>query len=520
MFGLITELGNKISESANQIGDLFSGLFSDNSLYREKNFLGSSNKGLFVGKYSLPQTERLDHLLVIGGNNSDNALRFTIPALLKLDKQSVVIVDTQGIYQSTSGYLKSKGYQIKVLNLDNNIQSLTFNPIANSSHPDEFEFLAETLVSYIKEISLEDTLEICRNNNSERIEYIKKVEEKEAFRMERELQATWTIKVKRTTENLIAVLLAALKNYSLKSNKPEDFHLGNIVVILQRLSDAVKKDTIIKFIEANLELSQDLYFWGWFRGIAETNKEYQAVVVKTALLSLDLWSNPKVVYVTTTTNNNLNLEDITKELTALYIVVPQDRVGYFAALINLVLVSCSEQPLRLDNKASVHYFIDNFELVKAFPNFDGARGFAGFVDWVNRLGKRNCYVSLTIKSLEQIENCCLEIYTSNIFLSNFNYHLFLDKLNYDSIIYIEKLFDTTTALISEKVLAAQNDEALLISKSSSSLSQAIPVKLPRFFQNRKLKKLSEIAPYKVPFETQRQKVSYLDSDTITVSNSS
>lgn len=498
MFGLITELGNKISESANQIGDLFSDLLSNNRSYIEKYWLACSNKGLSLGKYRLRQEQASDHLLVIGSNASDKASRFLIPALLKLDKESVVIVDTKGMYQSTSGYLKSKGYQIKVLNLENTSQSLRFNPLTNTTYKNDYKSLAKIIVSNVKEITLEETLYICKKEDPERVDYIAQIEETEALRVKRNLQQSWTHRVKDASELLINVLLSVVKNYSTKAGEPERLHLGSIKLTLEYLRFLSRVpnslDNINSFVKSNLEQAEELQFWQWFLDMAERHKEYHQVILMTSLLALNLWSDPTVVSLTTTVIDEFNIQNISKQPTAFYLIVSEDKIDQFAPLINLFLMNCFKQSLDLESKEKVHYFIGSFEIIKSFASFDEELAYPWFIQMLKKLGKRNCYVSLMINSLNEVEDFYQHSAFFDTFSNNFDYCLFLGNLSLSSILYIGKLFNIEQALIWEKVLAEELDQALVIRKPVFKGEEPTFIKMPAFFQNRKLKKLSEIAP--------------------------
>jgi type IV secretion system protein VirD4 len=67
--------------------------------------------------------------------------------MLSLDHASIVVTDPSGeLYQKTSGALKAKGYRIQVLNFDDPLSSIRFNPLANLKDQIEIEEIAHVLV--------------------------------------------------------------------------------------------------------------------------------------------------------------------------------------------------------------------------------------------------------------------------------------------------------------------------------------------------------------------------------------
>ncbi len=486
--------------------------------------------GLYIGDCRLTQETIYDHLLVVGANSSDKVSKFLIPALLHLDKQNVVVIDTKGLYQVTSGCFNSKGYKVKVLNLEDSNQSLRFNPLVNITHKNDYEFLARVLVSHIKEITLEETLEITKELDPERFSYIEQAEATDAFSLKRNLQKIWTYRVKKACEILIRSLFSAIKSYSDKANKPEELHLANIRFFLDYLSNLSNLDEdlrpygVNKFMETNLTSDEELIHWEWFLGMRQRHEAYYQVILRTSLLALNLWGGLDAINLTSSPTNELEIKDKNKP-TALYVIVPEDRLTYFAPLINLLLISCFEQSL--NTKEGVYYFIDSLEIVKSFPNVDReGNEIEAFNIWLHKLAQKNCYVSLLVNNFECLAGIYSGKYSLNRLLSNFGYQLFLDDLASYKNIETEKIKNSKDALIAKRILTlseipAQYSDANVVIYNVRDSGNVIDIKestliaLPSLSQNKKLHKLSQMPPCKVPVSYVGNEVSYLDIAEIT-----
>lgn len=106
--------------------------------------LNSSHKGFLLDgqKKRLSEKVSCESVLTVGGMGRGKSSNFVMPNLFTLDDCSFVVSDTSGeIYENTSGYLKKRGFQIKVLNLMDPGQSETYNPFANAT---DFTCIAQT----------------------------------------------------------------------------------------------------------------------------------------------------------------------------------------------------------------------------------------------------------------------------------------------------------------------------------------------------------------------------------------
>lgn len=109
-------------------------------------FFAGGNQGLVLapGK-RLSASESFKNLILLAPTGSGKTTRYVIPNLLALQGSAVVTDPSGEIYKATSGYLARRGFAIQVLLPAAPAESLTFNPLACFSSPQELRRLATIL---------------------------------------------------------------------------------------------------------------------------------------------------------------------------------------------------------------------------------------------------------------------------------------------------------------------------------------------------------------------------------------
>ena len=99
-------------------------------------YLGTDLKKVLINK----------NVLVIGGSGTGKSACYIKPNILQT-LGSYVITDPKGeLYRETSGYLKSKGYEVKAFNLVNPEYSDRYNPLAHIVDHTSVDIIAHTIV--------------------------------------------------------------------------------------------------------------------------------------------------------------------------------------------------------------------------------------------------------------------------------------------------------------------------------------------------------------------------------------
>ncbi len=114
-------------------------------------YLNNRNRGLLLNgdKLKLSEPESFQNVCVIARVGAGKTTRYIIPNVLNRarEKCSMVINDPKGeVYEQTSGYLASCGYEVILFNPQDPTASHCFNPLQEAKNEIEQEQIAEILV--------------------------------------------------------------------------------------------------------------------------------------------------------------------------------------------------------------------------------------------------------------------------------------------------------------------------------------------------------------------------------------
>ena len=99
-----------------------------------------------TGRRNLTCKDSYQNALIVGGTGTGKTSIVLIPSLFKM-RGSYIIHDPSGeLFTKSSGYLKQKGYEIKVLNFTNPQSSSGYNPLIRANSSSEIQKVASMLV--------------------------------------------------------------------------------------------------------------------------------------------------------------------------------------------------------------------------------------------------------------------------------------------------------------------------------------------------------------------------------------
>lgn len=150
IFYIATDITKVIFNTLDEIIDF---LFSNNSKEHKASFgisgtlLSSFNFGFcLTGSKCLDRKNSYQNALIIGGTGVGKSSVVLIPSLFKM-KGSYIIHDPSGeLYQKTAGYLRFRGYNIRVLNFTNPQKSSGYNPLQRITTTSDVQKIASMLV--------------------------------------------------------------------------------------------------------------------------------------------------------------------------------------------------------------------------------------------------------------------------------------------------------------------------------------------------------------------------------------
>lgn len=333
-------------------------------LIERKWLLRGSNSGPLVdGKSArLSEDAGYESILVQGGMGRGKSSTFVMPNLLNLpaSKPSFVISDTSGeIYQNTSGYLASQGYQIRVLNLTDPAQSETYNPLTRATSPQAIADLAKTLVKSAN----------GRGNGQGASDPF------------------W----EQSAEKLIRIMTQCLQNQP----DPSFRNLANLRQLVTGFdAHTTKKGTLGKIDQFVINSTQtDPSTFGAYSAFVQGNLKTIQSVLMTADVALDPIATPELASMTAT--NSIDFDELRQRPVALYVIVNQMQMDLYAFLLNMFYAELFRSLLKDPQNPGrpVWLFLDEF----------GHLQIPGFAVFATTARKYKVSYALFLQSLAQLE---------------------------------------------------------------------------------------------------------------------
>ena len=273
------------------------------SSWKRWRLLGGHQDGFLVDGHNQRLSEKATYesLLIQGGMGRGKTSTFMIPNLLNLPKHKpgFVITDTSGeVYQNTAGYLARQGYKIKCLDLINLGNSETYNPLAGCHSPKDIAELAKILVSTANQ----------KNGGGSGDPF-------------------W----EQSAEKLIRILAQCLQNQP----DPAYRNLANLRHLITSFdAHTAPAGQLGKIDHFVLSATQnDPSTFSSYQAFVQGNLKTIQSVLMSADVALDPLGIPEIAAVTAT--NSINFSNLRTKPTALFILVNQTQMPFYAFLLNL-----------------------------------------------------------------------------------------------------------------------------------------------------------------------------------------
>ncbi len=324
-----------------------------------KKFINSSNTGLLLDGVNnrLSESDSFQNVCFTAKVGAGKTTKYIIPNVLDKANNncSIAVHDPKGeVYSSTSGYLKSKGYNVVVFDITNPNNSHYFNPCLECKNEVEIEQIATTLV-------------FAGNPN-----------DKDPY---------WN-------NGAIRILSVLLK--CLSFGKKKYFNLANLHYLIQNFGNM--GESLDRWIIRNCwnpSYPEDPYILNEWKGALTGNKEAVQSFVGVALTVLKSMTNRDLRNFLS--KSDYSLSYFRKEKTVIYFITPPENQQYYSFLTSLFFRSLFNECMRREHLSGrslpVYILYDEF----------GNSYIPDFVSIANTVRGYGVSLSIILQSISQLQ---------------------------------------------------------------------------------------------------------------------
>ena len=257
-----------------------------------RTLLSPKHDGLLLDgdKSRLDADDSFRNLAMIASTGAGKTASFIVPNLLTLDHCSIVATDPSGsLYDRTAADLTRRGYTVLRLEPKDLAGSIRYNPLARAESTPAQQEIAHVLI---------------QTSN----------------RGGKPTDPFWT----NGAEEILGILIKCLKNHV---EADRYANLANVQYLLNNFGDG---DALAPFVAANAP--DDATYFAFKGFITQSEKTMQGIVSQ-AKAALTMMADPELAGLTA--SSSFDFERLRKEKIALFLVIPQNRVSYYAGLMSL-----------------------------------------------------------------------------------------------------------------------------------------------------------------------------------------
>lgn len=370
---------------------------SDWSTGGEQYKILSKNKGIILAENNYLPLDKSGNLnvLIVGGSGSGKSASYTIPNAHQL-LGSYVFTDPKGeIYDKTAGYLRSQGYEIKLLNLVNPESSDSYNPIMHVQSQLDVDIIASTIV---------------RGQKSEK---------------SAGSDPYW--------DNMSELLLKSLIYYLLATRPPEEQNLASCAELVRAANINGDSNILSELIN---KLPNDHPARMNFKSVELASDKTYSSILSSLQSSLGKFDSKEIADVTST--NTIDFEEIATKKTALYVVSSDTHTAYdflltifFAQMIQQLYDFADRNGGVLPVKT--YFILDEFANIGQIPDFDKK---------ISTSRSRGLSFSVILQNLDQLK----AIYEKSFetIIGNCDTHVFLGSNSTATVEYFSKALGEKT----------------------------------------------------------------------------
>ena len=307
---------------------------------------------------------------------------------------SYVFTDPKGeLYDDTAGYLKEHGYEIKVLNLVNPVNSDGYNPLMHVASELDVDVIANTVVKGQASESKSDPY--------------------------------W--------DDMAEMLLKALIYYLIATRPEEEQNLASCSELVRAANTNGGSNLLTELIN---QLPYDHPARMYYKSIEIAPEKTYGSILSSLQSKLGKFDSKDIAEVTST--DTINFEDIGKKKTAVYVISSDTHTAYDF----LLTIFFSQMIQQLYNYADlnggklqmpVYFILDEFANIGRIPDFDKK---------ISTSRSRGIQFSVILQNLDQLEAIYEKSYETII--GNCDTHVFLGSNSYKTVEYFSKALGEKT----------------------------------------------------------------------------
>lgn len=326
------------------------------SPFNQGKFLNTRNEGLILdgkGSKRLDLKRSFENVAIISPVGGGKSQRYILPNLCGLDDCSIVCTDPSGeLYLASSGYLESKGFEVKVLNLANPHYSLNYNPLAKATTYSEIDKLSEV---------------IMRSGHP-------------VTRPEDEI---WVSE----PQSLLTILMTCLQN----TGEPEWYNLHNLLYLLQSFGADGKPLT--NFIRDNAP-NDGGRILNQFIAFRNGHEKMLSSFLTMARNALKIINNPDIAMLTS--RDEFDFHELRQKKTVVYLIAPETDAKHYSFILNMFYTQFFEaqkQTQYINQGLPIHVLYDEF----------GHSSIPEFATIANTIRKFRVSLSLVLQNYQQLK---------------------------------------------------------------------------------------------------------------------
>ena len=343
---------------------------------------------------------------MLDGSGSGKSASYVIPNAYQL-LGSYVFTDPKGeLYDKTAGYLKSKGYDIKVLNLVNPQKSDGYNPLMHISSEIDVDVIANTIVKGQK----------AEGSGSD---------------------PYW--------DDMAEMLLKALIYYLLATRPEEEQNLASCAELVRAANSNGGGNLLTELMN---QLPYDHPARMNYKSIEIAPEKTYGSILSTLQSKLGKFDSKEIAELTST--NTINFEDIGSRKTAVFVISSDTHTAYdflltifFSQMIQHLYDFADKQGGALPQPT--YFILDEFANIGRIPDFDKK---------ISTSRSRGISFSVILQNLDQLE----AIYekANETIIGNCDTHVFLGSNSQKTVEYFSKALGEKT--ISHESISTNRDK--------------------------------------------------------------